>query len=97
MAHDGEEEEHFEDVDEDENAEEDIETGEGQVGEAAEEGIGQEWNPKHAGGQKEAGLELAVFGVEEGEGEGEGHRADDDEEKQDQRDLFAGVHVRDSG
>ena len=73
VAHDGEEEEHFEDVDEDENAEEDIETGEGQVGEAAEEGIGQEWNPEHAGGQEEAGFELAVFGVEEGEGEGEGH------------------------
>ena len=73
VAHDGEEEEHLEDVDEDEDAEEDIEAGEGEVGEAAEEGIGQERNPEHAGRQEEAGFELAVFGVEEGEGEGEGH------------------------
>jgi hypothetical protein len=35
--------------------------------------------------------------VEEGEGEREGDRADDDEEKQDQRDLLARMHVRDSG
>ena len=97
VAHDGEEEEHLEDVDEDEDAEEDIKSGQGQVSQATEEGIGQQRDPEHARGQEEAGFELAVFGVEEGKGEGEGHRADDDKEKQDQRDLFAGVHVRDSG
>jgi hypothetical protein len=97
VAHDGEEKEHLENVDQDKHGEEDIEAGERQVGEDAEEGIGQERNPEHAGGQKEAGLELAVFGVEEGEGEGEGDRADDNKEKQDQRDLFARMHVRDSG
>ena len=36
MAHDGEKEKHLEDVDEDENAEEDIEAGERQVGEDAD-------------------------------------------------------------
>ena len=68
VAHDGEEKEHLENVNQDKHAEEDIEAGERQVGEDAEEGIGQERNPEHAGGQKEAGLELAVFGVEEGKG-----------------------------
>ena len=97
MPHHGEEKEHLEDVDEEEDTEEDIEAGEGEVGEAAEDGVGQQRNPEHACGQEEAGLELAVFGMKEGEGEGESHRANDDEKKQDQRDLFAWVHVRDSG
>ena len=48
VAHDGEKEKHLEDVDENEHAEEDIEAGERQVGEDAEEGIGQERNPEHA-------------------------------------------------
>ena len=56
MAHDGEEEKHFEDVDQDEDGEEDIETGEGEVGEVAEEGVGQKRNPEHAGGKEETGL-----------------------------------------
>ena len=67
MAHDGEEKKHFEDVDQNKNAEEDIEACEGEVGEAAEEGVSQQRNPEHARGQEEAGLKLAVFGVEEGE------------------------------
>ena len=52
MAHDGEEKEHLENVDQDKHAEEDIEAGERQVGEDAEEGIGQERNPEHAGGSR---------------------------------------------
>ena len=97
MAHDGEEEKHLEDVDQDEDAEKDVEAGEGEIGQAAEEGVSQKRNPEHAGGQKEAGLELAVFGMEKGQGKSKGHRAHDDKEKQNQRDLFTGMHVRDSG
>jgi hypothetical protein len=97
VAHDGKEKEHFEGVDEDEDGEKDIEAGEGELGEAAEEGVSQKWHPEHAGGEKKAGFELAISGMEEGEGEGEGDRADDDKEKQDQCDLLAGVHVRDWG
>jgi hypothetical protein len=77
MAHDGEEKKHFEDVDQNKNAEEDIEACEGEVGEAAEEGVSQKWHPEHAGGQDQAGLELTVFGMKEGEGKSECHRTDD--------------------
>ena len=66
MAHDGEEKDHFEGVDQDKHAEKDIETGQGQVGEGTKEGVSQKWHPEHAGGQDQAGLKLAVFGVQEG-------------------------------
>ena len=73
MAHDGKEKKHFEGVNDHEDGEEHIEAGERKVGEATEKDVRQKRNPEHAGGQKEAGLELAVFGVEEGKGESEGH------------------------
>ena len=42
MAHDGEEEEHFQPVDEDEDGEEDVEAGEGEIGESPQKGVGEE-------------------------------------------------------
>jgi len=97
VSHDREEKEHLEDVNQDKHTEKDIETGQGQVGQTTEEGVSQKRNPEHAGGKDQARLELAVFGVKEGEGKSECHRTDDHKEKQDQRDLFARMHVRDLG
>ena len=66
MAHDGEEEEHFQPVDEDENGEEDVEAGEGEIGESPQKGVSEEGDPQHFGGEKEAGFQFPVFGMEEG-------------------------------
>ena len=96
MAHDGEEKDHFEGVDQDKHTEEDIKSGQGQVGEGTEECVSQKRNPEHASGQEEAGFELPVLGMEKRNGKGQGHRTDDDEKKQDQGNLFAGMHFRDS-
>ena len=94
MAHDGEEEEHFQPVDEDEDGEEDVEAGEGEIGESPQEGVSEERDPQHFGGEKEAGFQLPVFGMEEGKGKGQGDGTDDDEEEENQGKLLGGVHVR---
>ena len=70
VAHDGEEKKHFEDIDQDENAQKDVESGKGEVGQTTEESVRHKGNPEHAGGQEEAGFQPAVFGMEKGKGKG---------------------------
>ena len=56
MAHDGEEKEHLQAVDEDEDGEKDIEAGQGKVGELPKQGVSEERNSQHFGGEKQAGF-----------------------------------------
>ena len=64
VAHDGEEEEHFQPVDEDEDGEEDVEAGQGKIGELPEQGVGEERNSQHFGGEekKNRGFSSRYFG-----------------------------------
>ena len=80
MAHDGEEEDQFQAVDQSKDTKKDVEAGEGKAGESAEEGVAEKRHPEHFGGKEQAGFQLPVFGVKDGKGEGEGHRTDHDEE-----------------
>lgn len=56
MAHDGEEEEHLQAVDEYEDGEEDIKAGEGEVGQSTEKSVGKERDADHFGGKEETGF-----------------------------------------
>ena len=56
VAHDGEEKDHLQAVDENEDGEEDVEAGQGKIGELPEQGVGEERNSQHFGGEKQAGF-----------------------------------------
>lgn len=97
MAHDSEKKEHFEGVDHGKNDEKNVKAGQGQLGEAAKQGVGEKWNSQHSGGKEKARFKPAIFWVEKRKGERQGHRTNDDEKKQDERDFLIRMHVRDSG